>query len=61
MRTAETFVEATYQFAVAPWWQLQPDFQFVFSPGGGILNPATRTNQRIGNEAIFILRSAVTF
>jgi porin len=60
VRTAETFIEATYQFTVAPWWQLQPDFQFVFNPGGGILNPSN-PNQRIGNEAIFGLRNVVTF
>jgi porin len=26
-RSAETVVEATYQYQVAPWWQLQADFQ----------------------------------
>ena len=45
---------------VAPWWQVQPDFQYVFNPGGGILNPNQPT-QRIGNEAIFGLRNTITF
>lgn len=36
VQTTETFIEVTYQYAVTPWWQLQPDFQFVFNPGGGI-------------------------
>jgi porin len=60
VRTNETFIEVTYQFTVAPWWQLQPDFQYVFNPGGGILNPNDST-QRIRNEAIFGLRNTVTY
>ncbi len=60
VRTSETFIEITYQFAVSHWWQLQPDFQYVFNPAGGILNPNDPT-QRIRNEAIFGLRSTVTF
>ena len=43
-------------YQVTPWWQLQPDFQYVFNPGGGILNPNDPT-QRVGNEAIFGLRN----
>jgi porin len=60
VRTTETFIEVTYQYTVAPWWQVQPDFQYVFNPGGGILNPNQPT-QRIGNEAIFGLRNTITF
>jgi porin len=60
VRTTETFIELTYQYSVAPWWQLQPDFQFVFNPGGGILNPNDPT-QRVRNEAIFGLRNTITF
>lgn len=59
-RGTETFIEVTYQAQVTGWWQLQPDFQYVFNPGGGILNPNDST-QRVGNEAIFGLRSIVTF
>ena len=60
VRSTETFVEMTYQIAVAPWWQIQPDFQYVFAPGGGVANP-NRPGKRIGNAAIFGLRSIVTF
>ena len=60
MRGAETFVEVTYQAQIAPWWQLQPDFQYVWMPGGGVLNPA-QPNKRISNEAIFGMRSTITF
>ena len=60
IRGSEVFIEVTYQFQLAGWWQLQPDFQYVFNPGGGVLNP-NNPAQRVGNEAIFGLRSAVTF
>jgi len=60
VRGTETFIEVTYQAQVTGWWQLQPDFQYVFNPGGGILNPNDPT-QRVGNEAMLGLRSIVTF
>lgn len=60
VRGSETFIEVTYQIQATGWWQLQPDFQYVFNPGGGIQNP-NNPAQRVGNEAIFGLRSTVTF
>ncbi|QXX74861.1 Porin B [Methylovirgula sp. HY1] len=60
VRSTESFVEATYQYQVAPWWQLQPDFQYVIRPGGGIPNPYY-PSALLGNEAVFGLRSVVTF
>lgn len=59
-RGAETFVEITYQAQIAPWWQVQPDFQYFWMPGGGVVNP-TDPNQRIGNEAVFAIRTNLTF
>ena len=50
-RGSETYVEVTYQYQVTPWWQLQPDIQYVFNPGGGIANPNAPTaahRQRTG-------------
>jgi porin len=60
MRSGETFVEATYQYQVTPWLQLQPDFQYVFNPGAGIANPNAPT-QRVENEAVFGLRTTILF
>jgi porin len=60
IRSTETFIEVTYQCQVTPWWQLQPDFQYVFRPGGGIPDPDNPTT-RVGDESIFGLRSTVTF
>ncbi|CAE6827861.1 Porin B [Paraburkholderia nemoris] len=59
-RSAETVVEATYQYQIAPWWQLQADFQYVFRPAGGIPDPGN-PSQRVGNEAIVGLRTNIIF
>jgi porin len=60
VRSGEAFIEATYQYQVTPWWQLQPDFQYVFNPGAGIANP-NAPGQRIRNEAVFGLRTSILF
>ncbi len=60
IRSSETFIEVTYQALITRWWQIQPDFQYVFTPSGGVPNPPV-PGKRIGNEAIFGLRSNVTF
>ncbi len=59
-RGSETYLELTYQYQVAPWWQLQPDLQYVFTPGGGIANPDAPT-QRVGNELVLGLRTNILF
>jgi porin len=30
----EMALEATYRIALTPWWTFQPDFQYIFHPGG---------------------------
>jgi porin len=59
VRSAETFIEATYQVQVAPWWQIQP-VQYVINPGAGIVNPNDPT-QKIKNEFVIGLRTNITF
>jgi porin len=59
VRTGETFVEITYQYEATRWLQLQPDFQYVFNPGGGLSDPGNPT-QRIGDEAIIGPRANIT-
>jgi porin len=58
-QTSETFVEVTYQYAVAPWLQVQPDFQYVFNPGGGLPNAAG--TGRIKDEAVIGVRTNILF
>lgn len=60
IRDAETVFEVTYQAQITPWWALQPDFQYVFSPGGGIPDPSERS-KRIGDAAVLGLRTTITF
>ncbi|MBV8399744.1 MAG: carbohydrate porin, partial [Acetobacteraceae bacterium] len=60
IQSAETVIELTYQAQLAPWWLLQPDFQYVFNPGGGILNP-NGSGRVVGSAAVFGLRTVVTF
>jgi porin len=60
VRGAETYIEATYQYQVTPWWQLQPDIQYVFNPGAGVLNP-NASGQTIRNEVVLGIRTNVLF
>jgi porin len=60
IRSSESFLELTYQAQIAPWWQVQPDVQYVFLPGGGLADPGD-AGRRIGNEAVFGVRTNVTF
>lgn len=60
VRSSETTLEASYQVQLAPWWVLQPDFQYVFRPGGGIPDPQ-RPHRQVGDAAVFGLRTSITF
>jgi len=60
VRSTEQFIEITYQASIADGWQLQPDFQYVFNPGGGIPNP-NLPSRRIKDEAVLGLKAIVTF
>ena len=60
VRNAEAFVEVTYQARLTPWATLQPDAQYVISPGGNITKP-DGSGQRVKNALILGLRSTVTF
>lgn len=59
-RTGETILEATYQYQIAPWWQLQGDLQYAIRPSGGIPDP-NHPASRIGNEAIVGIKSTIVF
>jgi porin len=60
VRGGETYLEVSYQYQVAPWWQLQPDIQYVFNPGGGVANPNDPTT-RVGNELVLGVRTNILF
>ncbi len=60
IRRSETFIETFYQYQVHPWWQVQPDAQYVFRPGGGVQNPNEPT-QRVKNELVLGVRTNILF
>ncbi len=60
IRRNETVLELTYQAQLAPWLQVQPTAQYIFNLNGGVPNPANPA-KRLGDAAVFGLRSSVTF
>ncbi|WP_028224015.1 carbohydrate porin [Paraburkholderia ferrariae] len=58
-RGSETALEATYQYQVNPWWQLQADAQYTFNAGAG-QNPDNQT-QALRNTFVVGLRTNITF
>lgn len=60
VRGAETMVEVTYSYELTPWWALQPDFQYIFNPGGKLQDP-NDSSKRIANEAIVGVRTNILF
>jgi len=59
VRSGETFIEATYQYQLTPWCQIQPDLQYVFNPGGGIPDP--RADHKIKDELVIGMRVNISF
>jgi porin len=60
VRSGETYLEVTYQYQATPWWQIQPDFQYVFNPGAGIANVNDPT-ERVKDEAVLGVRTNIAF
>ncbi len=56
----ETVLELSYQAQILPWLQVQPDVQYVITPGGGIPDP-NRPGQKVGSAAVFGLRTTAAF
>jgi porin len=50
--TEESVLEATYKVQVAPWWTIQPDFQYVMNPSGVLGSP---------NAVVLGVRTSVAF
>lgn len=58
IRDYEGLIEVTYQAKIMPGLTLQPDFQYIFHPGGHVPGP---TGAAVKNAAVFGLRVAVTY
>jgi porin len=61
VRDYEAVIELTYQMALAPWWIVQPDLQYVFHPGGGAATVDQPDAARIRDAAILGLRTSIKF
>ena len=59
IRSGETYVETTYQYAATSWMIVQPDIQFVFNPGGGVANP--HGAGKVGDELVLGVRTIIQF
>ncbi|RKP45152.1 carbohydrate porin [Trinickia fusca] len=58
-RGSETALEATYQYQVTPWWQVQGDMQYTFNAGAG-QNPNDQT-RTLRNTFVVGVRTNITF
>ena len=58
VRSNEQFIEVTYQAQITPWFTVQPDFQYVIRPGGGIANPQA-PGMKLKNETVVGVRSII--
>lgn len=62
IRDYEAVLELTYQVQITQWWQLQPDFEYVFHPGANTPNPNDVTGRMpIKDAAVFGLRTMISF
>jgi porin len=61
VRNYELALELTYQAQIGPSWIVQPDFQYIFRPGGGVIDPVNPAVGRIPNAAVFGLRTSISF
>jgi porin len=50
--SSETVLEATYNYSISPWWTLQPDFQYIWTP-------SAENGSR--DAAVFGVRTVITF
>lgn len=61
LRNYELVAELTYQAEIVPGWTVQPDFQYIFHPGGGTIDPVNPFAGRIPNAAVFGVRTQISF
>lgn len=61
VRSSEALVELTYQAVIAPGFTVQPDVQYVKTPGGHTANPRRGDGTRIKDSLVFGVRAAIQF
>lgn len=56
----EAALEITYQAEIVPGWTIQPDFQYIFHPGGNVPDPNDPT-QAVKDAVVFGVRTVITY
>jgi porin len=61
-RSGETVLELSYIAQIAPWWSLQPDFQYIHRPAGNVYIDASDPTLGVIKDAyVFGVRTTMTF
>ena len=60
VRDYELVFEMSYALQIAPWWIVQPDFQYIIHTGGNVANPDNLTVP-VNDATIIGVRSTFTF
>lgn len=61
IRSSEAMVEVTYQAQIVPGWTVQPDFQYIVRPGGGVVNPRSPVMAPEKDAAVVGLRTTIRY
>ena len=61
IRCSEALLEITYQAQIVPGWTIQPDLQYVWRPGGNIVNPRDLTGRVIKNALVVGARTTIRY
>lgn len=61
VRTYELALELAYQAQIGPSWIVEPDFQYIFRPGGGVLDPVHPAIGKIPDAAVLGARTSISF
>jgi porin len=61
VRHREALVEVTYQAEIVPGWTVQPNVQYILSPGGGVANPRDPAGGRIKDALVVGARTTLRY
>ncbi|HEX9752991.1 MAG TPA: carbohydrate porin [Methyloceanibacter sp.] len=59
IRNHETLLEISYTAEIVPGWTLQPDFQYIWNPGGNV--PDDTGTRPIKNATVLGVRTTISF
>ena len=57
----EAIIEATYQYQLAPWWNIQPDIQYVINPGASLPPDEPGVTTVLKNALVIGVRTKIDF